>query len=244
VFHDQREHFAVIIVLRQKGLIGEGNSRNLNGFLYQRSPRLGRLLLLIFPCFRLRAYRPRPVSWASISFFPFADRKRTIRCSPFFAVLYIVPALLLLLPHCRARLAQAAGRSAASVDDERAGLWPSAVAVFVTLAAGFVILRPFHAVRSICLPDNKTRKFRDSPFAWGGRKAKDVSNQAAIAMGIALRARRRRRRGRASRLSSRTTGFHTKPVFLLVLAAIGFYAGRARRSPAACGKRADGIKRS
>src|SRR6266481_4153081 len=55
--------------------------------------------------------------------FPFADRNAPSGARRFRCVVYRSRALL-LLPHCRARLAQAAGRSAASVDDERAGCGP------------------------------------------------------------------------------------------------------------------------
>ena len=71
--------FAILIVLRQKGLIGE-ELEDLNG-LYQRSPSSA-VLLLIFPS---QAFLPRPGSWASISFSS-RSLKRNIpysRSSPF-----------------------------------------------------------------------------------------------------------------------------------------------------------------
>src|SRR5256885_13625706 len=107
--------FAVIIVLRQKGLIGE-ELEDLNG-LYQRSPAAAVLLLI----FMLSLAGIPPTAGFMGKYFIFLSLIETHHpVLAVFAVLHRSRALL-LLPHRRARLAQAARRSAASHHDQRAG---------------------------------------------------------------------------------------------------------------------------
>jgi len=110
--------FAVIIVLRQKGLIGE-ELDDLNG-LYQRSPAAA-LLLLIF-MLSLAGIPPTAGFMGKYSF-SFADRNAPSSARGLCRALYR-PCALLLLPYRRTRLAQAARRRAASIDDQRAGRGP------------------------------------------------------------------------------------------------------------------------
>jgi len=108
--------FAVIIVLRQKGLIGE-ELEDLNG-LYQRSPAAAVLLLI----FMLSLAGIPPTAGFMGKYFIFLSLIETHHpVLAVFAVLYIVPALYYYFPYRRPRLAQAARRSPASHHDQRPG---------------------------------------------------------------------------------------------------------------------------
>ena len=111
--------FAVIIVLRQKGLIGE-ELDDLNG-LYQRSPAAARAAADLHALARGNPANRR--LHGQVFHLPLADRIAPSAARVVCGALHRARAVL-LLPHRSPCLAQAAGRSAAPGDDQRASRGP------------------------------------------------------------------------------------------------------------------------